>query len=223
MTDVIRIDPINPEAGAVERAARLLASGGIVAFPTETFYGLGADPSQEEALSRLMDMKGRGENSPILLLLSEISQTALVAEPLPSAFERLSSSFWPGPLTLVVHARAGVSRRITAGTGTVGVRLPSAAAPRAIARALGRPITGTSANRTGRSPSATAAAVLRALGTEPDPARSTRATGLDLVLDGGPSPGGAASTVVDLTGREPRLVREGRIPYARVLAILSGT
>jgi L-threonylcarbamoyladenylate synthase len=208
----IAVDPHDPAPAAVADAQRVLAAGGLVAFPTETFYGLGADPWNERAIEALYRAKGRPEHLPILLLLAgEDQATAAAAEP-PPAFAVLARRFWPGPLTLVVAARASLPARVTSGTGTIGLRVPPAAVPRAIARALGRPITGTSANLSGTPPARLAAEVAAAF---PEPASA-----LDLLIDGGPTPGGAPSTVVDLTSAAPRLVRAGAIAFEAVRAAL---
>jgi L-threonylcarbamoyladenylate synthase len=228
----IVLDPRDPDPAGVARAAEVLASGGLVAFPTETFYGLGADPESAAGLEALYRIKGRPESMPILLLLADEAQADAAAERTPPAFGILARRFWPGPLTLVVEARASLSARLTSGTGTIGMRVPSAAIPRALARALGRPITGTSANRTGAPPARRASEVVPALGMgggDPGDAReelhaappATTDT-LALLVDGGETPGGAPSTVVDLTGAAPRLVRSGAVAFAAVMDALGG-
>jgi len=198
---VLPSSPDEPRDERVEAAARVLRSGGVVAAPTETFYGLAVDPFDPGAVRRLLALKGKPERSPILLLLGGAWQVEDVASHLPDSFLALSERFWPGPLTIVVRAAPRVPEEITGGAGTVGIRVPGLALPRQLARALARPITGTSANVHGGDPCRTAAEVVRAF---PE--------GLDLVLDGGPTPGGAPSTVLDLSGDRPRIVREGAVP-----------
>ena len=230
------LDPVAPDPAGMALAVAVLDGGGLVAFPTETFYGLGADPWNERALEALFQVKGRPESMPILLLLADSAQAEAAAERVPAAFVALARRFWPGPLTLVVEARAGLPSRLTSGTGTIGMRVPSAAIPRALARGLGRPVTGTSANRTGAPPARDARDVAASLcGDDWDGDGWNREAGdaggnrhsrgeapvtLDLLLDGGASPGGEPSTVVDLTGRGPRLVRAGAISFDAVLEAL---
>src|SRR5262245_14837714 len=209
----IAVDPVAPDPDGIASAARALADGELVAFPTETFYGLGADPWNPEAIDALYRAKGRPEQMPILLLLADEDQASVASETTPEAFTVLARRFWPGPLTLVVKARATLPAGVTASGGTIGMRVPSAAIPRALARALGRPITGTSANRTGAPPARLAREVADALGEA--------ASALGLLVDGGPAPGGQPSTVVDLTGGAPRLIRSGAVAFDAVLAALA--
>lgn len=211
----IALDPVDPDPAGVLAAAEVLAGGGLVAFPTETFYGLGADPWNERALEALYRVKGRPEHMPILLLLADEAQASTVAGPPRADFAVLAHRFWPGPLTLVVEARPELPARLTSGTGTIGVRLPSAAIPRALARSFGRPVTGTSANRTGDPPARLAREVALSLRSAPGGVDL-----LDLLVDGGPAPGGQPSTVVDLTGPAPRLVRAGAVPFEEILTAL---
>jgi L-threonylcarbamoyladenylate synthase len=208
----IAVDPDAPAPASVAEAAGVLAGGGLVAFPTETYYGLGADPWNERAIEALYRVKGRPEHMPILLLLAGEDQVADAAAATPDDFGVLARRFWPGPLTLVVEARATLPARVSSGSGTVGLRVPPAAIPRSIARALGRPITGTSANLSGTPPSRLASEVAAIFGDS--------SSALDLLVDGGPAPGGAPSTVVDLTGSAPRLVRAGAIAFEAILAAL---
>lgn len=210
----IVVDPVAPDRTAVSEAAGTLAGGGLVAFPTETFYGLGADPWNERAIEALYHAKGRPARVPILLLLAGEDQVPDAAVATPAPFEVLARRFWPGPLTLVVEARPTLPARVTSGSGTIGLRVPSAPIPRAIARALGRPITGTSANLSGAPPARLPAEVAAAFAGPP--------SALDLLVDGGPAPGGEPSTVVDLTGASPRLVRAGAIAFEAIMAALGG-
>ena len=206
----LAVDPQSPDPAVLALAVDLLRGGGVVAFPTETFYGLGADPRSEDGLEALWSAKGRVAGAPLLLLLGGMEQALQAARDLPPCFDVLARIFWPGPLTLVVPARDDLSARVTAGTGTVGIRVPGLTLPRALARSLGGPITGTSANRSGSTPASTAEETRESLGS-----------GIALVLDGGPAPGGSPSTVVDLCGGEIRLIRQGVLPFERILASLS--
>jgi L-threonylcarbamoyladenylate synthase len=184
----------------VAAAAEALRRGGVVAYPTETFYGLGALASDEAAVGRLVRAKGRPDGKPLPLLAADLSQVEAVARLSPLA-RRLAAALWPGPLTLVVPARPGLHAAITGGGGTVGVRVTSSPLAAALARGAGGALVATSANLAGNPPAAAVAAL--------DPALAAR---LDLVLDGGPTPGGLPSTVVAVEGDRLRLLRPGATP-----------
>ena len=203
---VLHVDPAEPREDRLRRAAEVLRSGEVVALPTETFYGLAVDPFNPSALRRLGTLKGKPEGSPVLLLLASTVQLDLVAGRLPETFLKLTETFWPGPLTLVVRASEELPAEVSGGRGTVGVRVPGLGLPRRLAAQLGRPVTGVSANLHGESPCRTALAVVRAF-----------EAGVALVLDGGPAPGGAPSTVLDLSGPEPRVIRAGAVSIASLL------
>jgi L-threonylcarbamoyladenylate synthase len=187
----------SPLEAKVAAAAGALRRGGVVAYPTETFYGLGALAADAAAVERLVRVKGRPDGKPLPLLGADLSQVEQVAQLSPLA-RRLAAVLWPGPLTLVVPARPGLHVAITGGGGTVGVRVTSSPLAAALARAAGGPLVATSANLAGQPPAAAAAAL--------DPALVAR---LDLVLDGGPTPGGLPSTVVAVEGARLRLLRPG--------------
>jgi L-threonylcarbamoyladenylate synthase len=193
-------------APLVAAAADVLRRGGIVAYPTETFYGLGALASHRGALARLAAAKLRPEGKPLPLLAADRAQVDALAELGPLA-EGVAARFWPGPVTLVLPARPGVDEVITAGTGTVGVRVPGSAVARALAAAAGGAIVSTSANVSGEPPPVDARALSAALRAR-----------IDHVLDAGPTPGGLPSTVVDVTGGALQLVRAGAVPFAAILA-----
>jgi L-threonylcarbamoyladenylate synthase len=195
---------------SLREAALVVQRDGVIAFPTETFYGLGANPFAERAVRRVIALKGRPETAgPILVLIrSRADLDTLVAEITPTA-ERLMEACWPGPLTLVFRASAAVPASLTAGTGTIGLRLSAHPDVRRLLEALGGPLTGTSANRSGHPPATTADEVQRALGD-----------GVDLILDGGATSGGLPSTVLDTTVMPPRILREGRIQKASLLSVL---
>ncbi len=192
----------------VKIAAEEIRAGRVVAIPTDTVYGLAADPFCPEAVERLFRLKGRPEHKPILLLVASRLQVEALAERLPPAFDRLAGRFWPGPVTVVLPALPSVPERITAGTGTVAVRMPGSPLTLRIIRAAGVPLTGTSANRSGRPAARSAREV-----AEQFPGASLT------VLDGGPAASALPSTIVDLTG-EPRIVREGAAPASDVLCCL---
>ena len=199
-TVVTVVDAANPEDEALARAVSVLRAGGLVAFPTETFYGLGAMASDPAAVRRVFHAKGRDVSKPLLVLVDSIAMVeSLAAEVTPRARE-LMVRHWPGALTLVLRARAGLPRELTAGSGTIGVRLSPHRIARRLVRALARPLTAPSANHEGAAPPTTAADVLRAF----DGA-------IDLILDGGATAGGLASTVVDVTAESPRVLRHGAV------------
>jgi L-threonylcarbamoyladenylate synthase len=207
---VIGVTP-GSEGAALGEAIRVLAGGGIIAFPTETFYGLGADPAREEAVAKIFAAKGRAAGEALPLIASDVDVARGVAAAWSDVAARLAAVFWPGPLTLVLPVRPGaVVAGVTAGRDTIAVRVPGHPLARALAAAApGGLLTATSANRSGSPALSTADAVERAIGP-----------GTALIIDGGPSPGGLASTIVDVTEARPRLLREGPVPFARVLESL---
>lgn len=196
-TVVSAVDAERPDAAALARAAAVLGEGGLVAFPTETFYALGAAATDPVAIRRVFAVKTRTEAKPLLVLVDSIAMAEGLAREVTPRARELMTRLWPGALTLVLRARADLPAELTAGTGTIGVRLSPHPVARALVRTLGRPVTAPSANHEGQAPPTTAGDVLRAF------------DGLvELVLDGGPTAGGLASTVVDVTG-EPRILRHG--------------
>lgn len=202
---------MDPELVArIEAAAEVLRRGGLVAYPTETFYGLGALARDAAAVERLARAKGRPDGKPLPLLAADRAQVDTVAEVGPAA-ARVAAALWPGPLTLVLPARPGLAPAVAAGTATVGVRVPGSEIARALARAAGGPLVSTSANLSGAPPPA-----------RPEELSVELRARVDHVLDGGPTPGGLASTVVAVEGDALRLVREGAVPFGAVLAALRG-
>jgi L-threonylcarbamoyladenylate synthase len=206
----LRIDTAQPDHALISRAAAVLRAGGIVAYPTDTFYGLAANPAAAATILQLYRIKGRQVDQAVPLIAADVEQVEACAGKLDRLARTLAERFWPGPLTIVIPAWAGLADALHAGTGTVAIRVPGHPTARALAAACGWPITSTSANRSGDTPPTTAEAVRLALGRD-----------LDAILDGGALPGGRPSTIVDVTGREPRLVRAGAVPWERVLECLS--
>ena len=182
---------------ARERAARAVAAGGVVAFRTDTFYGLGADPFDASAVAAVNELKGR-EGKPILVLVADARDASRLIARTSRAFDALAARHWPGPLTLVAEARAELPALLTAGTGTVGVRLPADEHARSVVRASGGALTATSANPAGLPAARSAEEVARYF-----------PHGLALIIDGGPTLTELPSTVIDVTGERPRLIREG--------------
>jgi len=200
MAAIVKLGSDHPDDVGLSRIAEVVRQGGVIAYPTDTFYGLGCDPFHEAAIDRLLAIKQRERGKPILLIISDLSLVDQLTSERSQRFERLSQRFWPGPLTLVLRAAECLPLTVTGETGTIGIRLPDHALCRQIASAAGGVLTGTSANLAGQPSAATAEAVLRQLGES-----------LDLLVDGGPTPGGAPSTVLDLTQDPPRLIREGAV------------
>ncbi|OGQ96036.1 MAG: threonylcarbamoyl-AMP synthase [Deltaproteobacteria bacterium RIFOXYD12_FULL_57_12] len=189
----------------LSRAVQVLQQGGVVAFPTETYYGLAVDPFNSTALARLFRLKQRASHKPILVLIHSREQLSGLAREVPPVFLPLMARYWPGPLTLVFGALQNLPQELTAGTGTVGVRISSHPLAGRLVAAFGRPITATSANISGLPAANSAADVQRQFGA-----------GIDLVLDGGLTPGGHGSTVVGLQNDRLFLIRAGGIPYEQV-------
>ncbi len=195
--------------GAVERAAGLLRAGKLVAFPTDTVYGIAAHGFEPAAIGRLYQAKGRPPGKAIALLVSDLDQVRAVARDVPAGAWRLCERYWPGALTVVLRRAASVSDVLSAGGETVAVRMPDHRVALALVTATGAPLAATSANRSGNPDPVSAADVVRELGEA-----------VDLILDGGTAPGGVPSTVVDLTVDPPVIVRPGPIAAEDVEALL---
>jgi L-threonylcarbamoyladenylate synthase len=192
---------------SLDQTAEVIAKGGVIAFRTDTFYGLGVDPFNSGAIQRLKQLKGREEHKPILIVVSDGDQvTRFINEP-SAAFNHLAQAFWPGPLTLVGKANANVPEEIMAGTETVGVRLPSDERVRALVRACGGALTATSANPANAAPARDAQTVLNYFGEA-----------IDLIIDDGEGTTDRPSTVIDVSGPEPKLLREGIISWIEIQA-----
>src|SRR5512139_153264 len=188
---ILKTDTRDNLQSAIQDAARVILSGGVVAVPTESFYGLAVHALNENAIERLFVVKGRREDNPLLILISSKESLTRYVSEVPEKARALVERFWPGGLTMVFFAAPILPPSLTAGTGKIGVRLSSYPVPRELARAVGAPITGTSANRSGRPSCSTAEEVMEAVGQD-----------IDLILDGGRTPGGKGSTVLDVT-RDP--------------------
>jgi L-threonylcarbamoyladenylate synthase len=208
-TLVLQIDPQAPDASTLARAAAVLRAGGLVAFPTETVYGLGANALEAAAVGRIFEAKGRPADNPIIVHIADVEQVHQVASDWPALAQRLAERFWPGPLTLVLPRRPEVPDIVTAGGPTVAVRLPAHPLALALIRAAGVPLAAPSANRSGYISPTRAEHVLRGL-----------AGRIDLLLDGGPTPGGLESTVLNLTTTPPTLLRPGLLSAADIEAVI---
>ncbi|CAN5860910.1 hypothetical protein BH18ACI5_BH18ACI5_08800 [soil metagenome] len=204
--NLIGDDPTS--AAALARAAALIRGGGLVAYPTDTVYGLGCDPRNPAAVARLFNAKGRDAKRASPLIGASIEQLSSFVH-LTAMAQRLAEMFWPGPLSLVMKARPEISPLVLGGLDTAAVRVPADATARNLAEAAGFVITATSANMSGQPPVARASLI-----------SSTLASQLDFILDGGTLAGGAVSTIVDVTSDAPQLVRAGAIAWDRVLESL---
>ena len=182
------------------KVSEVILSGGVIAFRTDTFYGLGADPFNRAAVARIRELKGRADNKPILMLISDLDQVHRLLSARSDRFNIAARELWPGPLTIVGAAVAELPEEITSGTGTVGVRLPADESVRELVRECGGVLTATSANPSGSEPARSAKEVA---GYFP--------RGLDLIVDGGEVSATEPSTVLDVTSSPPRVVREGAI------------
>jgi L-threonylcarbamoyladenylate synthase len=205
----LRLDSAEDHAALLARAADTLRQGGTVAFPTDTLYGLAADPSNPRAIAQLYRIKGRQVDRAIPLIAASRTQIEALAGILPPTGRSLADCLWPGPLTIVIAAWPSLADAIHGGTGTVAIRVPDHPVARGLAAAFGAPVTSTSANRSGAPAPMSADGVDDALGDD-----------VDLLLDAGPCPGGPPSTIVDVTGARPRLVRAGAVSWERVLECL---
>jgi L-threonylcarbamoyladenylate synthase len=209
MAETIVLGPGQPDAGVVGRVAARIKAGGVIVYPTETLYGIGADAGNADALRRLFAIKGREQGKPVLVIADVFETLHPFVKDLTAEARALMNAFWPGPLTLVFEASRLAPDELTAGTGTIGARIPSNEFCRALVRACGRPITSTSANRAG----------------EPTPCniseiRKLLSEGVDLFVDAGALSTTVPSTVVDVSVSPPRLLREGAVSWDQIEQIL---
>ena len=203
-----RVATAGNELGALAAAVDVLRGGGVVAYPTDTLYGLAVDPRSNDAVERLFDVKGRDRSQAIPLIAADLDQAQLAGR-FAAAHLRLVEAFWPGPLTVVVTATPALSRPVASSDGTVGIRVPAHRLACELARAFGFCITATSANMSGEPASASPDVVARAL-----------AGRVDLLLDDGAAPGGDPSTIVAVRDGTPQLIRGGAVAWDRVLKSL---
>ncbi|MFH1490050.1 MAG: L-threonylcarbamoyladenylate synthase [Pseudomonadota bacterium] len=207
---IIKVQDEKDMAAGLKKGAEVILAGGMVAIPTESFYGLAVNALDEKAVQLLLSGKKRGGGHPILILIpSEEVLTQYVAH-IPEQAHALMKAFWPGGLTLVFQADPRISPLLTAGTGKIGVRLSGHPIATGLARAAGVPITGTSANISGQPPCMRAEEVLQALEGE-----------VDVILDGGKTQGGEGSTVLDVTVTPPEILREGMLGYEALKPYIS--
>ncbi|HKD36127.1 MAG TPA: L-threonylcarbamoyladenylate synthase [Pirellulales bacterium] len=209
MTETFQIESSRVNGDAIHRAAELIRAGGLVAFPTETVYGLGANALDPAAVGRIFAAKGRPPNNPIIVHVAAIEDAHKLTADWPPTAQRLAERFWPGPLTLVLPKRQCVPEIVTAGAATVGIRVPAHPIARALVEAAGLPIAAPSANRSNEISPTTAEHVQKSVGAA-----------VDVILDGGPTPGGLESTVLDLTKAPPRLLRPGLVSPGEIEAVI---
>ena len=202
MALILKIDPVQPEADLIAQATAVLKGGGVIAYPTETFYGLGVDATNVKAVERLFAVKGRDFKNPIPVVVGDIAILNQVVTDVPPLAQKLIDRFWPGPLTLVFSAAPVIPDRLTADTGKIGVRISSHPIARLLTGQLGSPLTSTSANRSGQKECITAQEVMEKIGDD-----------LDGIIDGGETPGGRGSTILDITQNPPVVLRSGVIDY----------
>jgi L-threonylcarbamoyladenylate synthase len=205
----VRVDPRSPRSASIAQAAEVIRNGGVVCFPTRCLYGLGADAFSAAAVERVFEIKQRPADMPLLVLINTPAQLSGLAKSIPRMAHVLMQRFWPGRLTLVLEAEANIPERLTAGTGKFGIRLAAHPVARALVEAVAHPITGTSANISG-------GAGCREI-SELDPQIRHQ---VNLILDGGPLKGGVGSTVVDVTGESPVVIREGEVSKPEIYAAI---
>jgi L-threonylcarbamoyladenylate synthase len=200
--EIVKINSEIPESSLIKYAADQIRSGEVLGMPTDTFYGLAADPFNLRAVERVYDIKTRSRHKPLSLLIESTDQAEELAKPLPEEFYALARKFWPGPLTIIVKAGSRLPLKVTANTGNVALRVPNAAIPRAVVAAAAIPITATSANLSGASECTSAEQV-----------RDQLKGRISIIVDGGISPRDVASTIVDLSDEATRwrIIREGAI------------
>lgn len=209
MTRVLKVDPINPDPKVVKESATDLRDGLLVGFPTETVYGLGVHAFDVNAVRRMFRAKGRPATDPAIVHVAEFGQLRSIAAEMPAAVEELGRAFWPGPLTLILEKDASVPDEVTAGRPTVGVRIPSHPVAHLLLRLAGVPTAAPSANRFSRPSPTTAAHVLADLEGV-----------IDVLLDGGPTPIGIESTILDLTVSPPLVRRPGGVTLEQIREIV---
>jgi L-threonylcarbamoyladenylate synthase len=206
----IRVDSERPARVSIVQSARAILSGGLVVFPTRCLYGLAADALNEEAVQKVFRAKGRSPENPVLILVRHQDDLKELVTVVPETAAKLMARIWPGGLTLVFPAAETVPAVLTAGTGKIGIRLPSHPVARALVAAVGRPITGTSANVSGRPGCADIELLAERI-----------ATSAAVIIDSGALAGGAGSTVVDVTRGEPVILRSGAVPDAVIREALA--
>jgi L-threonylcarbamoyladenylate synthase len=204
-TEILRLNPKNARDKAIRRIVHILRSGGLVVFPTDTFYGLGGDGFSPAAVRRIFELKLRDTSRPLLVLVSDLEMVRRLARDIPPVFWKIAEEFWPGPLTIALRASAKVPRELCGGGESLAMRLPAVPWLREVVREAGLPVIATSANISGEGEISAAVQAQRIFGGK-----------VELIVDGGLTPGGAPSTVLDLTAEPPRIVRQGAVSISRL-------
>lgn len=208
--EIVKINPEKPDMRLVSYVADRIKAGQVVGMPTDTFYGLAADPLNLRAVDLVYEVKSRSRKKPLSLLIESVEQAEYLARPLPDVFYDITRKYWPGPLTIIVKASSRLPLKVTANTGNVALRVPAARIPVEVIRAAGVPITATSANISGASECTTAEGVRAQLGGR-----------LSLIVDGGASPREIASTIIDMSDPDhPTIQREGAIAESELAEFL---
>ena len=209
--EILRINSNDPEPTLINYAAEQIRAGNVVGMPTDTFYGLAADPFNLRAVELIYEVKSRSKHKPLSLLIESVDQAEELTRPPGEDFYKLARKFWPGPLTLIVRAASRLPLKVTANTGNVALRVPAANIPIAVIKAAGVPVTATSANISGAAECTTALGVREQLGKL-----------IPVIVDGGPSPRSVPSTIVDLTDPDGwRILREGAISSQEITAAIA--
>lgn len=211
-TRIVHIDPEKAAPGLVQELSTGLLRGAVMAYPTETFYGLGAAALSKEAVERVFRMKRRDPVKALSVIAADLDMVHALSTDCPASFRILSEEFWPGPLTVVLKAAAWLPDHLAGPGRSIAVRIPPVPWLRALAGELSQPITATSANLAGGGEL-----------SDPRDVVELFSGTVEIIVDGGTTPGGAPSTIVDLTGPEPRIIREGKVPRDRILAALGPT
>jgi L-threonylcarbamoyladenylate synthase len=200
MPEILKVSDKNSEETILTRAAEILAHGGIIAYPTETFYGLGADATNEKAIQKIFAVKGRNFKNPISLIIGQTEDIYPLVQDVPEIAQKLMAAFWPGALTIIFSAADKISPLLTAGSGKIGLRVSSHPGAQGIVQKLKRPLTATSANLTGAPECTRASEVAEQIGDK-----------IDAIIDLGDTPGAKGSTIIDVTSTPPVILREGAI------------
>lgn len=209
--EILCVDPESPDEHTISKAAALIKKGGLVVFPTSSFYGLGASAFHAETVDKVFRAKKRDPQNPVLILIASLAELVPLVRSIPKPATHLMEAFWPGSLTLVFQAADLLPSNLTGYTGKIGIRLASHAVAHSLVSAVGKPITGTSANISGQGGCNTVAGLDQHIRDQ-----------VDLVIDAGRLPGGAGSTVVDVTVNPPKIIREGAIEAEKIERVLKG-
>jgi L-threonylcarbamoyladenylate synthase len=212
MPEIITLDPDRPDQSLIAKVGNILKKGGVIAFPTETFYGLGTDCDNEEAIEKIYTIKGRSFDKPIPIIIGQRRYINKYATSIPEAGKKLMDRFWPGGLTLLLPASPRLPQKLTAGSGKIGIRLSSNTIATGLADTLSGGLTATSANISGEKECSTVHEVIGSLGEI-----------IDLYVDGGRTPGGMGSTIVDVTVDPPVIIRKGVIPSELIIDTMRKT